>query len=163
MKGHGALLGTLAVTALALAPACRNTAEGVREDSRQNAEKARQEAQEVKEQSQDAAHKIGEKAKEVGDQAAEGAKDVGATIKESAKEVGSEVGAAKQTVDVKAALMVDNSIDASHIDVDTDAATKTVTLKGTVPTATQKAAAEKLARARAEGYRIRNLLTVAKN
>ena len=163
MKGHGALLGTLAVTALALVPACRNTAEGVREDSRQNAEKAREQAQAVKEESQDAAQKIGEKAKEVGDQAAAGAKDVGATIKEAAKEVGSEVGATKQTVDVKAALMVDNSIDASHIDVDTDAATKTVTLRGTVPTAAQKAAAEKLARAKAEGYRVRNLLTVAKN
>jgi osmotically-inducible protein OsmY len=123
---------------------CRNTAEGVREDSRQNAEKARQEAQEVKGQSRDAAHKIGE------------------TIKEAAKEVGADVGAAKQTVDVKAALMVDSSIDASHIDVDTDAATKTVTLKGTVPTATQMAAAEKLAREKAEGYKVRNLLTVVK-
>jgi len=150
MKGHGALLGTLAVTALALAPACRNT-EGVKE-----------EAQQVKKEAQDAAHKIGEKAKEVGDKVAEGAKDVGEKIKEGAKEVGSEVGAKKQTVDVKAALMVDKSIDASHIDVDTDADTKTVTLKGTVPTAAQKAAAEKVAREKAEGYKVRNLLTVVK-
>jgi osmotically-inducible protein OsmY len=163
MKGHQALLGIVAMTALALSPSCRNTAEGVREDSRENAEKARQQAQAIKEESQDAAQKIGEKAKEVGDQAAASAKDVGATIQEAAKEVGSEVGATKQTVDVKAALMVDNRIDASHIDVDTDAATKTVTLKGTVPTAAQKSAAEKLARAKAEGYRVRNLLTVAKN
>jgi len=162
MKGHGALLGTLAVTALALAPACRNTAEGLKEDSRQNAEKARQEAQEVKEESQDAAHKIGESAKEVGGRVAEGAKAVGEQIKEGAKEVGSEVAAKKQTVDVEAALMVDKSIDASHIDVDTDAATKTVTLKGTVPTATQRAAAEKVAREKAEGYKVRNLLTVVK-
>ena len=144
MKSHGALLRTLAVTALALAPACRNTAEGVKEDSRQNAEKARQEAQEIKEASQDTAHKIGEK------------------VKEGAKEVGSEVGATKQAVDVKAALMVDKGIDASHIDVDTDADTKTVTLKGTVPTAAQKAAAEKMARDKAEGYEVRNLLTVVK-
>ncbi len=162
MKGHRALLGTLAVTALALGPACKNTAEGVREDSRQNSEKARQEAQEVKEQSQDTAHKIGEKAKEVGGEIAEGAKDVGEKTKEVAKEVGSEVGATKQTVDVKAALMVGNTIDASHIDVETDAATKTVTLKGTVPTAAQKAAAENLARKKAEGYEVRNLLTVVK-
>ena len=160
MKGHGALMGTLAVAALALAPACRNTEEGVKEDSRVNAEKARQEAQEVKEESKDAARKIGEKAKEVGGEVAEAAKDVGQKIKEGAKEVGSEVGARKQTVDVKAALMVDRSIDASHIDVDTDADTRTVTLKGTVPTAAQKAAAEKLAREKAEGYKVRNLLTV---
>jgi len=163
MKAYEALLGTLAVAALALAPACRNTAEGVKKDSQEGAEKARQAAQEVKEESQDTAHKIGEKAKEVGGEVAEGAKAVGETIKEGAKEVGSQVGAKKQTVDVKAALMVDKSIDASHIDVDTDADTKTVTLKGTVPTAAQKAGAEKVARDKAEGYKVRNLLTVVKN
>jgi len=37
-----------------------------------------------------------------------------------------------------------------------------VTLKGTVPTAAQKAAAEKVAREKAEGYKVRNLLTVVK-
>jgi len=45
---------------------------------------------------------------------------------------------------------------------DTNADTKTVTLKGTVPTAAQKAAAEKVAREKAEGCRVRNLLTVGK-
>ena len=163
MKGYGALLlGMLAVTALTFAPACRNTAEGVKEDSRQNAEKARQETQQAKEASEDTAQKIGEKAEDVGDKVAEGAKAVGEEIKEGAKEVGAEIGAGKQTVDVKAALMVDQRIDASHIDVDTDAGTKTVTLKGTVPTAAQKAAAEQLAREKAEGYGVRNLLTVVK-
>jgi len=58
--------------------------------------------------------------------------------------------------------MVDESIDASHIEVDTDADTKTVTLNGTVPTAAQKAAAEKVAQDKAEGYKVRNLLTVVK-
>ena len=162
MKGYGTLLGTLAITAMALAPACRNTAEGVKEDSRQNAEKAQKEAQELKAKSQDTTDMIGEKAEEVGGRIAEGAKVVGEDIKEGAKEVGSDVGAKMQTVDVKAALMVDSSIDASHIDVNTDADTKTVTLKGTVPTAAQKAAAEKLAQDKAEGYKVRNLLTVVK-
>jgi hyperosmotically inducible protein len=162
MKSYGTLLGTLAGMALALAPACRNTAEGVKEDSRQTAEKARQETQEAKGESQDTAHKIGEKAKEVGGKVDEGTKSVGEKIKEGAKEVGSEVGAKKQAVDVKAALMLDKSIDASHIDVDTDADSKTVTLKGTVPTAAQKAAAEKVAREKAEGYQVRNQLTVVK-
>ena len=160
MKGHGTLIGTLVVTALAFAPACRNTAEGVKEGSRQNAEKARQEMQEIKEGSQETAREIGEKAEEVGGKVAEGAEGVGEKIKEGAKEVGSEVGAKKQTVDVKATLMMDKSIDASHINVDTDANTKTVTLKGSVPTAAQKAAAEKVARETAEGYKVRNLLTV---
>ena len=79
--------------------------------------------------------KIGQEAKEVGGKVAEGAKAVGATVKEGAKEVASDVGARKQTLDVKVALMAAKGIDASHIDVDTDADTKTVTLKGTVPTA----------------------------
>lgn len=158
MRAHGPLLGALAVTALAFAPACRNTAEGLREDSRQNAAKA----EEVKQQSQDAAQKIGEKAKEVGSEVAAVAKDVGQQVKEAAKTVGSDGGAVKQTVDVKAALMVDGSIDASHVDVDTDAATRTVTLRGTVPTSAQKTAVERIAREKAEGYKVRNLLTVLK-
>ncbi len=152
MKSQGMLLAMLALTGLALAPACRNTAEGVKEDSRQNAEKARQDAQVIKQESEDAAHKV-----------AEGVKDVGEAIKDGAKEVGSEVGAKKQTVDIEAALTLDKNIDASHIDVDTDADTKTVTLKGTVPTAAQRTAVEKVARDKAEGYEIRNLLTVVKN
>ena len=64
-------------------------------------------------------------------------------------------------MDVKAHLMADRSIDASHIDVDTDAATRTVTLKGTVPTAAQKVAAERVAREKAVGYKVVNRLTVA--
>jgi osmotically-inducible protein OsmY len=170
--------------ALALAPACRNTAEGVKEDVRLNTEEARDGAQTAGEDASGAARKIGadakdagstigqeakqvgnavaDGAKEVGKAVADGAKDVAATVKEGAKEVASDVGGGKQTVDIKAALMAAKGIDASHIDVDTDANTKTLTLKGTVPTAAQRTAAERLARDKAEGYRIRNLLTVAK-
>jgi gas vesicle protein len=152
MKNQRTLLATVALAALVLAPACRSTAEGVKEDSRQNAERARHDAQAIKEQSEDAAHKV-----------AEGVKDVGEAIKDGAREVGSEVGAKKQTVDIEAALTLDKSIDASHIDVDTDADTKTVTIKGTVPTSAQRTAVERVARDKAEGYQIRNLLTVVKN
>ena len=56
--------------------------------------------------------------------------------------------------------MAAKGIDASHIEVDTDANTRTVTLKGTVPTAAQRTAAERVARQDAPGYTIRNLLTV---
>ena len=157
MKGHRVLLGVLAMTALALAPACRNTAEGVKEDTRQNAQTARNEAQKAGE----TGRSIGNEAKEVGGKIADEAKVVGAAVKEGAKEVASDVGARKQTVDIKAALLVAKGIDASHINVDTDAQTKTVTLKGTVPTADQKAAAEKVARDMAEGYKVLNLLAVA--
>jgi hyperosmotically inducible protein len=166
MKAYRALLGTLAATALAMAPGCRNTAQGVREDSRQNAEKAQQEAKELARkigaEAKETGAKIGEAAKEVGGKVAEGAKDMGEKVKAGAKEVASEATAAKQTTDVKAHLMAARNIDSSHIEVDTDAEAKTVTLRGTVPTAREKAAAEKVARENAEGYRVRNLLTIAK-
>ena len=173
MRGYRILVSTLALAALALAPACRNTAEGVKDDSRQNAEKAREGAQSAKVESTDTAHKvgadaketgskIGQEAKEAGSKIGQAAKEVGATVKQGARDVASDAGAGKQTVAVKTALVAAKGIDATHIDVDTDAGAKTVTLKGTVPTADQKAAAERVARDTAEGYRVRNLLTVTK-
>jgi osmotically-inducible protein OsmY len=80
---------------------------------------------------------------------------------DAARSAGGAIDAAKQTFDVKAALTADTSIDASHIDVDTNHDTRTVTLKGTVPTAAQKSEAERIAREKAEGYTIVNDLTVA--
>ena len=150
MNGQRALLGTVAMLALALAPACRHTAEGAKEDARENSEKAKEEGGKMSDQAGDAADKVGA-----------AAKDAGHAIKEGAEKVASEVEAGKQTVDVKAALMADKSVDASHIDVDTDAATKTVTLKGSVPTQAQKIAADRIAHDKAEGYRIVNQLTVS--
>jgi osmotically-inducible protein OsmY len=153
----GLALG-LAVT---FVPACRNTAEGVTEDTRLNAEQAREGAQTAEAESAGAARKIGADAKETGSTIGQEAKEVAVAVKDGAKEVASDVGAGKQTIDIKAALMAAKGIDASHIEVDTDASTKTVTLKGTVPTASQKTAAAELARDKAVGYRVRNLLTVA--
>ncbi len=65
------------------------------------------------------------------------------------------------TVDVKSALIADGRVDASNINVDTSSSTKTVVLKGSVPTAQQKTTAEAIARDKAEGYTINNQLTVA--
>lgn len=70
------------------------------------------------------------------------------------------VAAGVETMDVKAALIKDGTVDASSINVDTMAATKTVVLKGSVPTAEQRAAAEKIAMKHATGYKIDNQLTV---
>ena len=70
--------------------------------------------------------------------------------------------AATNTVDVKSALIADGRVDASNINVDTSASTKTVVLKGTVPTAQQRATAEAIARDNADGYTINNQLTVAR-
>ena len=56
--------------------------------------------------------------------------------------------------------MADKSVDASKIDVDSDGATKVVTLRGSVPNEAQRASAERIARAKAEGYTVVNQLTV---
>ena len=45
--------------------------------------------------------------------------------------------------------------------MDTSADTRTVVLKGTVPTAEQKATAERIAQEQAKGYKVTNTLTVA--
>lgn len=66
-----------------------------------------------------------------------------------------------ETMDVKAALIADGRVDAGNINVDTSASTKTVVLKGSVPTAEQRTIAEGIAREQAKGYTITNNLTVA--
>jgi osmotically-inducible protein OsmY len=162
MKTHRAVLG-MVVTLVALAPACRGTEEGVKEDSRRNLETAERELEAAGEDSEDAAQKMGARAGEIGSDVAQGARDVGDAIGQGASELGSDVAAGKQTLDVKAALMLDRSIDSSHIDVDTDGETNTVTLSGWVRSAADKAGAEKLARAAAEGYDVINLLTLRKS
>ena len=161
MKDHRALLGTLAMLALALAPACRHTAEGAKEDARDNAAKASEEGQKVAQETKEAAGKMSDEASAAGAKIGEAAKDTGHAIKEGAKEVASEVDAKAQKVDVKTALLADRSLDASRIEVETDASTKTVTLKGSVPTQVQKAHAERIAREKAEGYKVVNRLAVS--
>jgi osmotically-inducible protein OsmY len=90
----------------------------------------------------------------------ETAQDVKREAKPAAKEVGETVDATKQHLDVKAALLADKSVDASHIDIDVNKDTKVLYLRGTVPTAGQKAAAERIARDKADGFAVRNELTV---
>lgn len=68
--------------------------------------------------------------------------------------------AAVETLDVKSAIIADKTIDAGAIDVDTYADTKRVVLRGSVPTAEQKARAEQIAREHAPSYTIENQLAV---
>ena len=81
--------------------------------------------------------------------------------KQDTEKVVEKTAAATQTVDVKSALIADGRVDASNINVDTSASTKTVVLKGSVPTQQQKTTAEAIARDKAEGYTITNQLSVA--
>ncbi|MDP2054624.1 MAG: BON domain-containing protein [Acidobacteriota bacterium] len=69
-------------------------------------------------------------------------------------------GGALQTMDVKSSLIADGRVDTANINVDTSASTKTVVLKGSVPTAEMRTVAEAIAREQAKGYTINNQLTV---
>jgi osmotically-inducible protein OsmY len=56
--------------------------------------------------------------------------------------------------------MANASVDASRLDVDTNYATKTVTLNGFVPTETERNMAEVIAKGRADGYTVVNNIQV---
>ena len=75
-------------------------------------------------------------------------------------DAGDRASAATETADVKLAISMDKTVDASDINVDTDAATKIVTLKGTVASAEQKARAEAIAVREATGFKVVNELVV---
>ena len=103
-----------------------------------------------------------------GNAATDAAKNVGAAVSDAARATGDAVmeggkaaDAAVETMDVKMALSTDTRVDASNINVDTDHVTKTVTLRGRVPSAAQKTLAGEIAKTKATGYTVQNLLVVA--
>ena len=124
---------------------CSNTAAGVEQDAKENADKAAAAADKAE------------------DKAGPAAREAAAETKEAAREAGGAVAAAIETIDVKSALMADRTVDASHINVDTFHETKTVVLKGSVKTASQRSEAARIAASEATGYRIDNQLTVVPN
>jgi osmotically-inducible protein OsmY len=144
MSLKNGFLAIALLSSLSLA-ACSNTKAGVEQDARENADKAAA-----------AADKAEDKARPAAETAA-------AETKEAAREAGSAVKGAVETIDVKTALMADRTVDASHIDVDTFHETKTIVLKGSVKTATQRDEAARIAAAEAPGYRIDNQLRVVPN
>jgi len=108
-------------------------------------------------------------AEKAGSAVADAAKNVGSATADAARATGTAVmdggraaDAAVETMDVKVALTADSRVDASNINVDSNHVTKTVTLNGRVPTEAQKTLAEDIARAKATGYVIRNLLAVGR-
>jgi len=164
------MLAVLAAAACAGLVGCDNTAQGVKEDAKENEAKAREEAAEAKAETADERAEVKEAGRDAGAAIKEAGRDVGDAAEKAgdkvagaAKDAGAAVHAGKQTLDVKTALMADASVDASKIDVDTDESTKTVTLKGSVPNAAQKATAERIAKDKAEGYKVRNMLVVARS
>ena len=145
--------GFLAVALLSgLSLACSNTAAGARKDAEINKDKAEAATAEAKDKADAAAEKA----------VAEG-KEAAADTREAARDATGALKAAIETIDVKTALMADRTVDASHINVDTFHETKTVVLKGSVKTATQRDEAARIAAAEAPGYRIDNQLKIVPN
>jgi hypothetical protein len=147
------LLALTATFAFALAGvACDNTASGVKRDTAEATDSARDASADAKAEAKDEAAEAKAEGREAQDDAAR-----------TARGAGSAIDAAGETIDVKTALMTDDTVDADDINVDTFHETKTVVLKGSVPTAAMKAAAGKIAAREAEGYKIDNQLTVRPN
>ena len=140
MSLKNAYLAVALMSGLSLA-ACSNTAAGAKKDAEINKDKAAVATEEAK-----------DKADATAEKAAAETRDAGAAVK-----------AAVETIDVKSALMADRTVDASHINVDTFHETKTVVLRGSVKSATQRDEAARIAAAEAPSYRIDNQLTVVPN
>ena len=150
---HNGLLALTATFAFALAGvACDNTADGVKRDTAEATDSARDAKDAAKAEAKDEAAEARAEGREATDDA-----------RRTAGSAGAAVDAAGETIDVKTALMADDTVDADDINVDTFHETKTVVLKGSVPTAAQKTAAGKIAAREAEGYKIDNQLTVRPN
>lgn len=143
--------------------ACSNTAAGIKDDAEANAEKAKVAADKAEDKVDPAIDKAQAAGHEAAVETKEAAREAGAATKEVAREAGSAAAAAIETIDVKSALMADRTVDASHINVDTLHETKTVVLKGSVKSATQRDEAARIAAAEAPGYRIDNQLRVVAN
>jgi len=139
------------MSGLAMA-ACSNTAAGAKKDAEINADKAAAASDEAK-----------VKADRAADKAAAESREATADAKDKTRDATGALKGAVETIDVKTALMADRTVDASHINVDTFHETKTVVLRGSVKTATQRDEAARIAAAEAPSYRIDNQLTVVPN
>jgi osmotically-inducible protein OsmY len=172
MKSRISSLGLpAALLSASLFAACQNTARGVEQDTEKNTAAAKEEAREVKQEAREAnaeakqeareanaelkqeAREAGNAAERAGDRAAQETKD-------ATRSVGATLDAAAQTMQIKTALIDADNLDANNIDVDTNGTTKTVTLNGHVPSASQKTAAERIAKQKAPDYKVVNNLTI---
>lgn len=149
-RPHSPFLVSIVVAASVLASAaCENTLDGAKKDAKQASEdasrasdRATDRADELLNDAQRAAASAGDRAAELAERASERAAIV------------------IRGADIKATLMADPSIDATGIDVDTDARTRMITLNGYVRSEAERDTAAIVAAAQAPGYRVENRLTV---
>ena len=153
-----------ALLSASLFAACQNTARGVEQDTERNTAAAQQEARDAnaaaRQEGREANAEMKQEAREAGNSADRAGDRVAQETKDASRSVGATLDAAAQTMQIKTALIDADNLDANNIDVDTNAAAKTVTLRGHVPSASQKAAAERIAKEKAPDYKIVNNITV---
>jgi colicin import membrane protein len=167
-----AAMATSVVSLVSCSDAQQREAERKAEEARKQAgeavEKARDQAgeaaKEASKAAQKTASKLGAEAKDVALKGASAAAAVGSEAAVSAGKA-SEVAAiraagALRTGAIRAALLRDESLDVSDVDVNTEEPAKRVVLLGRVKTAAQKAAVERIAKEKAPGYTVENRLTV---
>lgn len=151
----------VAVVGLTMATVgCENTREGLEKDARANAPKVERAAEQTAAVTREAAREVSKAAGPAVEQIREGTAKAAQAAREQLGGVARMADAAQQTAQIKAELMADASIDSTTIDVETDADTRTVVLKGHVRSATEKASAGRIALAKAPGYVIDNRLQV---
>lgn len=168
MKKRTVLLAAVAAAAL-LSGGCRNAADGAREDARRAAREAEQAAHDAKRELDRAAREAQRAADDAKKEVKQAMGEAESAVRQASREAGrdvreaaAEVHGAKQLVDVRAALAVSKEISSgSDITVRADEAGRTVILTGTVPTAAERAAAGRIARASADGLSVENRLQVA--
>jgi osmotically-inducible protein OsmY len=152
-RTHGSInafiLAILATLTIGLASACENTARGLKQD-----------AAEAEVETRDERAQAAAAAKELARDAVQAGRAVGAMAADAGEELAEKAGAVTETADVKAALMADPSVDASRIDVDVSAWTKTITLNGYVTTTGERDKAEAIAKSKANDYKVVNNITV---
>jgi hypothetical protein len=111
-----------------------------------------------------AAEKFGERIGPASEEAARSARDAATKGARVAAAAGADAAVTAagvlRTGAVKAALLQDNSIDVSDVDVDTDQVARRITLKGHVRSAAVREKVVDLAREAAPGYTIDNELTI---
>lgn len=122
---------------------CASTSEGLKEDAARNSKTVQGEMKEAK--------------KDV----AQGAETAAEAVSAAATDAGAQAAAMKATFDVKTALMADSRVNASRIDVDSDAASKTVRVRGKVTTQAEIDLATQIAKEHAGDWKVVNELVVA--
>lgn len=152
-RQNGLMTLVFAGLALVATAACSNTASGAKKDAEIAAEESKRASERAAEATSDAARDASDATKRAGEAVAEGAAEVTA-------DAAAATSAAATTTSVKSALMADKAVDSTKIDVDSDGTRKIITLRGSVPTAAQRVAAERIARAKADGYTVVNELVV---